>query len=382
MRIADVAYAADGPSQGPPAPDTHMVHGRYTSPGERSLHVYMGEEDEKGAKVRRRQKSHATQAVCVTVAALCGLLCLWCYPGAPERSGGHTPRLHGVEGSSSSLVTSAVRTQPFTAGGADGDTRVVPAVLSGGVGSVGSSGGEVVHPEKLRRVLVASHGRLQWLDVDSGECDIIHEGRGVYYGLAPDGQGPHTGRVWVVSRPHNWRVPEGAKEAALLLDTQSGALLREVALPSLFTHDMVRCGDKVRHDSVCVYVLHFAARRRAHHLLTLPMPRSTWRTQATGLCGSCGPVTWASCASCTSSQCMSMSTPWPAGPPGRQETAPGRMRHSPTSWWRCCTIWGRRSWHRWTSGRGPSCGASPRHASCRACLYRHKYTTTDCVPLL
>ena len=215
--------------------------------------------------------------MCVTLAALCGLLCLWCYPGAQGRSGGHpTPRLHGVESSgvNSALVTS-VRTQaePFTAGGGDGEDRVVPAVLSGGVGSVGNTGGGVVHPETLRRVLVASHGRLQWLDVDSGECDVIHEGRGVYYGLAPDGQGPHTGRVWVVSRPHNWRVPEGAKEAALLLDTQSGAFLREVALPSLFTHDMVRCGDKVSS-------LRPLARPRGCHdsvLCILCPPHAAWR---------------------------------------------------------------------------------------------------------
>ena len=226
-----------------------MVHGRYTSPGDRSLHVYIGEDDDKGAKVRRRQKSHAFQAVCVTLAALCGLLCLWCYPGAQGRSGGHaTPRLRGVEsgGMMHSTLVASTRAEPLRAEGGDGEERVVPSVLSGSVGSVGNTGGGVVHPETLRRVLVASHGRLQWLDVDSGECDVIHEGRGVYYGLAPDGQGPHTGRVWVVSRPHNWRVPEGAKEAALLLDTQSGALLREVTLPSLFTHDMVRCGDKVR----------------------------------------------------------------------------------------------------------------------------------------
>ena len=286
--------------------DTHaMVHGRYTSPGDRSLHVYLGDDDDKGHKVRRRQKSHALQAACVTIAALCGLLCLWGYPGAQGTPGGHTPKLHGLHSDSlAQATTGAVRTRadPFTSGAADGASSVIPSVVTSGSVGGGASPGGVVHPETLRRLLVASHGRLQWLDVDTGEADVIHEGRGVYYGLAPDGKGPHSGRVWVVSRPHNWRVPDGAKEAALLLDTQSGALLREVTLPSLFTHDMVRCGDKVRapgsrtlgplqgYHGLCICPLPCPL-ARCHLGLTLAVPRCTWRTRGTGRCGSCGPAT-------------------------------------------------------------------------------------------
>ena len=95
-----------------------------------------------------------------------------------------------------------------------------------------------------RRLLLSSHGRLQWLDVDTGAAELVHEGRGVYYGSFPDDQ---PGRVWVVSRPHNWREPPaGSTEQLLLIDTASGALVREAQLPSQFTHDAIRHGDKAR----------------------------------------------------------------------------------------------------------------------------------------
>ena len=71
---------------------------------------------------------------------------------------------------------------------------------------------------------------------------MIHEGRGVYYGVFPaDARGDH---VWVVSRPHNWR-PKETHEALLLIDLRAKRLVREVAIPSHFTHDAVRSGDAV-----------------------------------------------------------------------------------------------------------------------------------------
>jgi hypothetical protein len=94
------------------------------------------------------------------------------------------------------------------------------------------------------RILLSSHGRFQWLDVDTGAAELVHEGRGVYYGTFPDDT---PGRVWVVSRPHNWREPPaGSTEQLLLIDTASGALVREAQLPSQFTHDAIRHGDKAR----------------------------------------------------------------------------------------------------------------------------------------
>merc|ERR1712146_584567 len=56
-----------------------------------------------------------------------------------------------------------------------------------------------------RRLLVSTHGRLLWLDVDTKESSVIHEGRGVYYGAFPGVEDGPCGRVWVISRPHNWR---------------------------------------------------------------------------------------------------------------------------------------------------------------------------------
>ena len=54
-----------------------------------------------------------------------------------------------------------------------------------------------------RRLILASHGRLMWLDVDTRATEVIHSGRGVYYGVFPaDASGS---QIWVVSRPHNWR---------------------------------------------------------------------------------------------------------------------------------------------------------------------------------
>ena len=50
--------------------------------------------------------------------------------------------------------------------------------------------------------------------------------------------------VRVVSRPHNWR-PKQTTEALLLIDLKTKRLLREVVIPSRFTHDAVRAGDSV-----------------------------------------------------------------------------------------------------------------------------------------
>ena len=93
-----------------------------------------------------------------------------------------------------------------------------------------------------RRLILASHGRLMWLDVDTRKSEVIHEGRGVYYGMFPADDSGET--VWVVSRPHIWR-PKETKEALLLIDLRAKRLLREVVIPSHFTHDAVRAGGSV-----------------------------------------------------------------------------------------------------------------------------------------
>ena len=126
------------------------------------------------------------------------------------------------------------------------DSGLEPSPVLADSSAGGGVGGGVARGAgaSARQVLLSSHGRLQYLDVDTGATRVVHEGRGVYYGTLPDDT---PGRVWVVSRPHNWRTPPaGTKEQLLLIDTDTGDLLRQVPLPSQFTHDAIRFGDKVR----------------------------------------------------------------------------------------------------------------------------------------
>ena len=93
-----------------------------------------------------------------------------------------------------------------------------------------------------RRLILASHGRLMWLDVDTRATEVIHSGRGVYYGVFPaDASGS---QIWVVSRPHNWR-PSETREALLKIDLRTNELVDEVEIATHFTHDAVRAGDYV-----------------------------------------------------------------------------------------------------------------------------------------
>ena len=93
-----------------------------------------------------------------------------------------------------------------------------------------------------RRLILASHGRLMWLDVDTRATEVIHSGRGVYYGVFPaDASGS---QIWVVSRPHNWR-PSETREALLKIDLRTNELVDEVEIATHFTHDAVRSGDYV-----------------------------------------------------------------------------------------------------------------------------------------
>jgi hypothetical protein len=80
-------------------------------------------------------------------------------------------------------------------------------VFSGdGGGDDGSSAPRSSSSTPPRRLILASHGRLMWFDVDTRTSEVIHEGRGVYYGVFP--ADPDGNSIWVVSRPHNWRPQE------------------------------------------------------------------------------------------------------------------------------------------------------------------------------
>ena len=93
-----------------------------------------------------------------------------------------------------------------------------------------------------RKLILASHGRLMWLDVDTRATSVIHEGRGVYYGMFPADESGDE--IWVVSRPHNWR-PTDVHEALLKIDLTTNELVDEIEIPTHFTHDAVRHGDLV-----------------------------------------------------------------------------------------------------------------------------------------
>ncbi|GFH23739.1 Asp_Arg_hydrox domain-containing protein, partial [Haematococcus lacustris] len=73
-------------------------------------------------------------------------------------------------------------------------------------------------PISEQRLMLASHSRLMWYALDSGEVQVLHEGGGVHYGVFPGGQRS----VWVVLRPHNWR-PLSQEEQLLEIDTVTGA---------------------------------------------------------------------------------------------------------------------------------------------------------------
>ncbi|WPT14105.1 hypothetical protein PSENEW3_00000236 [Picochlorum sp. SENEW3] len=93
------------------------------------------------------------------------------------------------------------------------------------------------------RLLIVSHGRVMWYNIQQDTVDVLHENRGIYYGGFP---GEDTDTLWVVSRPHNWR-PDSTAEYLLEIDAVTGEELSEVQIQSKFTHDVVRKGN-------CVYV--------------------------------------------------------------------------------------------------------------------------------
>ncbi len=69
----------------------------------------------------------------------------------------------------------------------------------------------------------------------------------MHYGTFPGSVDAATGQletVYVMVRSHNWH-PTDAKEQMIELDAESGKEVRRVVVPSRFTHDVVRMGDKV-----------------------------------------------------------------------------------------------------------------------------------------
>ena len=95
------------------------------------------------------------------------------------------------------------------------------------------------------RLLVATFGRLLAFDPTTGATDILHEGAGKYYGLAPaTDDGPPAARLGVVSRPAAKDAPDRT-DYLLEVDTVTRTIVRRRPIPTLDTHQMVRAGDRL-----------------------------------------------------------------------------------------------------------------------------------------
>ena len=117
--------------------------------------------------------------------------------------------------------------------------------------------------EDARRILVATHSKLAWYNYDLEQFTIIHEGEGIYYGGFPGDQIDLKGvpeTVWAISRPHNWK-PTTSKEWLLEINSVTGEVQRREPIPSRFTHDTVRHGNRV-----------YAADCGEGHILELEFP--------------------------------------------------------------------------------------------------------------
>jgi len=97
-----------------------------------------------------------------------------------------------------------------------------------------------IKPQRKQvRLLLASHGRLMWYDVQRDTVDVLDEKHGIYYGGFYGDDDQTT--LWYVSRPHNWK-PETAVEYLVELEEDTKRKRRSVEIDSKFTHDVVRRG--------------------------------------------------------------------------------------------------------------------------------------------
>jgi len=91
------------------------------------------------------------------------------------------------------------------------------------------------------RLLLATFGRLLWYFPETGGHRVAHEGRGKYYGIAPEtSEWQRTGRLLVVSRPS-----QDKNDRLLVVDHGTGRTIRKLPLDSRDTHHAVRRGDRL-----------------------------------------------------------------------------------------------------------------------------------------
>ena len=120
-----------------------------------------------------------------------------------------------------------------------------------------------IHKHGQVVLLLASHGRLMWYDVEKDEVDVLHEKHGIYYGGFYGDESETS--LWYVSRPHNWK-PETAIESLVELDVHTREHVKSVQIDSKFTHDVVRKGSFV-----------YAADTERGGILELELPDMTLR---------------------------------------------------------------------------------------------------------
>jgi hypothetical protein len=106
------------------------------------------------------------------------------------------------------------------------------------------------------RLLLATFGRLLWYFPATDAHRIAQEGRGRYYGMAPQGvDWERSGQLLVVSRPSQEK-----NDRLLLVHHGTGKTLRKIPLDSRDTHHAVRHGERLFvtdtfHGRVLVYSL-------------------------------------------------------------------------------------------------------------------------------
>ncbi|WIA37366.1 hypothetical protein OEZ86_014294 [Tetradesmus obliquus] len=95
------------------------------------------------------------------------------------------------------------------------------------------------------RLLLATHNVLAWYYPQYDTMEELHRGEGVHYGMFPgEPVAGHPRTLWNVLRPHNWR-PTSEQEHLVQFDADTGMELARVQLPTRFTHDAIRMGERV-----------------------------------------------------------------------------------------------------------------------------------------
>ncbi len=197
----------------------------------------------------RRRRASAAQAMRIRRAlmwACTALACVATYRVSSQPSAGDST-LAMFDGAKSSATFTSRRDD-----GVDVMRRPTPSSVSSsmGVGDAfaregGDAEREVVSTptptstSRGRLLTLSTHGALMTFDIDTKKSTVVHEGRGVYYGIFPAdveeagdeaaSTGPH-GRghlAYVASRPDNADITSPLTDSLLLIDLEKGVLFHD-----------------------------------------------------------------------------------------------------------------------------------------------------------